>query len=76
MSIALQPDAIRFHIRKGISLITISPQPEEIDHVLMEMSWHDIEADMPIPDGAQLSGTIRDIERDEFAMVAGLPFGV
>lgn len=43
-------------------------QPEEIDLIWLAMAGHDMEADTPIPDGAQLSGTIRDAERYEFAI--------
>jgi hypothetical protein len=43
-------------------------QPEEIDYILMATAGHDMEVDTPIPDGAQLSGTIRDAERYELAM--------
>lgn len=31
-------------------------QPEEIDHVLMEMAGHDTKAGVPIQDGAKLDG--------------------
>ena len=31
-------------------------QPEEIEHVLMEMAGHGMGVDTPIPDGEQLNG--------------------
>ncbi len=43
-------------------------QPEEIDLVWMAMAGDDMEVDIPIPDWAQLSGTIRNAERHESAM--------
>lgn len=43
-------------------------QPEEIDLIWMAMAGHDMEVDAPIPDWAQLSGTIRDAKRYELAM--------
>ncbi|HEU0219688.1 MAG TPA: hypothetical protein VFQ98_02635 [Gallionella sp.] len=51
-------------------------QPEEVDHILMAMAVHDMEAETPIPDGAQSSGAVRDTERDELSMAAGFPCGV
>lgn len=44
-------------------------QPEETDLIWMDMANHDLnhnlEEDMPIPDWAQLSGTIQNAERPE-----------
>lgn len=40
------------------------------------MVWYDMETGMPIPDGAQLSGTIQDAEHDEFVTVAGFSYSV
>lgn len=39
-------------------------QPEEIDHVLMEMANHNGDIDMPNPDGESLNGAIHDFECD------------
>jgi len=51
-------------------------QPEEVDHILMAMAGHDMEAETPIPDGAQLNGVIHDFECDESIGAAGFPCGV
>jgi hypothetical protein len=44
-------------------------QPEEVDHILMTMVGHDMEADTPVPGGVQISETILDAECDGFDMV-------
>jgi len=49
---------------------------EEVDPVLAAIAGHDMEMDISIPDGAQLSETIRDVECDEFAVVTDFPYGV
>ena len=50
-------------------------QPEEIDRILMAMAGHDMEVDMPIQGGVQLSGAIRDVKRDELAAASGFTYG-
>lgn len=49
-------------------------QPEEIDRVLMEMKWHDLEAGTP--DGALPNSSMRDTGHDGFATAAGFSYGV
>jgi len=40
-------------------------QPEEVDHILMAMAGHGMEAETPVPDTG----------RDELSMEAGFPCG-
>ena len=51
-------------------------QPEEIDHILMAMAGHDMKADTPIPDGAQLNGALHGFGSDEPIGVAGFSYGM
>lgn len=39
-------------------------QPEEVDHVLMEMASHDMEVDTPEPDVEQLNDVVHNFECD------------
>ncbi|MDO8464917.1 MAG: hypothetical protein Q7S46_06645 [Gallionella sp.] len=39
-------------------------QPEEIDHVLIEIASHDREIDAPNPDGEPLNGATHNFECD------------
>jgi len=39
-------------------------QPEEVDHVLMEMASHDMEADTPEPDVEQSNDVVHNFECD------------
>jgi len=39
-------------------------QPEEVDHVLLEMANHNMEIDTPNPDEEPLNGATHDFECD------------
>lgn len=50
-------------------------QPEEIDHVLMEMAGHDTKVDMPVTDKKYLNGTAQESECGESAVVTSFSYG-
>ena len=51
-------------------------QPEEIDHILKTMAGHEMDFVTPIPDRAQSSRNIRDIQRDAFSVATNIPSGI
>ena len=50
-------------------------QPEGIDRILMTMAVYEMDEDMTIPDGTQLSKGIRNAQLDEFATASGFSYG-
>jgi hypothetical protein len=53
----------------------ILTQLEEADHILIAMAGHDMEVKKPIPDGVQLSETLREAKRDKLTMTSGFSNG-